>query len=867
LESGQLIYKFEEENKVMTVNSKSKKCIVLSQGPPPTPEHTKVEGGGLRCWGLAKGLKAANSNLDMTVAYHDSYRSDDFTSKHEKINLCTWDIDNVGELIQGYDTVVVSYCMGDLSVKVADVIRPDQQLVLDCYVPIYVEVSARNAEDVEAEYHAFHNDAGRWAHVLRRGDLFLCASKEQKKYYLGVLSAVGRINPITYDQDLILITPYGIYRDDVPTATHAPITKLIKENGYKKILWFGGIYPWFDLRNLVEAAAQVSKKIPSKLVIVGAKNPFNTHPDFVKRYDELVDFINSKKEYQELVVFQDWVKFEDRANWYLDSDLVVVANKEGQENKLAWRTRLVDFMWADLPVITNGGDPLGEELIENGAAARFTSLEADDMSKDIIKLLESPQTLQTMQKNMGKLKKDYYWDVVTSRLAELVSSHERASDLERFGSVEIIPAAPGGVKGKAKKVVRKARELPGYTKRHGVRNTSHAIATIASRKIGNRINKKTRNPKVLFFAHQLDRSGAPTVFMDALQNLLDTKKLPVEFHTFNPAHKDNIARLNKLGIKPKLHLNREISYNFVAGDVIVFNTVAHSGPMKEAAFNSLESNEANKLIWYIHEDEPELIFSGYEKKRISKLLKDNKIVIFIAAKRTAENYRKYFNNTTNIRIQDHRLVYDKKYHKVREASDFDRIRFILPGAVADGRKGQLPVLYALTFLQKYLISKDTATYRDYSLTYVGLGNDFLSRQIQKHAKKALGAKFRAFNNVSHAEIMKLDMDSNMTICYSLRECLPLFVFEGMITGHPLLRNDSSGVDEQLKEGKNGYLLPSDDIVEMAEIFERVLNKKKTSNKLLASMSEESYEIAHALKDKTYEKITREIISSYTGKHE
>ena len=317
----------------------SKKCLVLSSGPVPVPEHPIVEGGGLRCWGLAKGIKQNSPSTDVVVAYHESHLKGVGTKKHQGIGVTTWSMDSIRDLLKDFDSVIVSYCMGDLSTVVADSLRPDQQLILDCYVPIYVEVSARNSSDLNQEYYAFQNDIGRWAHVLRRGDLFLCASEAQKKYYQGVLSAVGRLNPATYGTTMILVVPYGIYRDDSPVARHNPIGELTRGKRVKNILWFGGIYPWFDLRNLVEAVAIVNHTTPVKLIIVGAKNPFNSHPDFLRRYDELVDFIKSKQAYKELVVLQDWVKFEDRADWYLNSDLVVVVNKEGEENKLAWRTR------------------------------------------------------------------------------------------------------------------------------------------------------------------------------------------------------------------------------------------------------------------------------------------------------------------------------------------------------------------------------------------------------------------------------------------------------------------------------------------------------------------------------------------------
>ena len=76
--------------------------------------------------------------------------------------------------------------------------------------PIYVEVSAHDSDDREAEYRDYVAELARWNKVLLRGDYFLCASETQKIFYTGVLSVLGRINPLTYGQDVIHVVPYGI---------------------------------------------------------------------------------------------------------------------------------------------------------------------------------------------------------------------------------------------------------------------------------------------------------------------------------------------------------------------------------------------------------------------------------------------------------------------------------------------------------------------------------------------------------------------------------------------------------------------------------------------------------------------------------
>ena len=830
----------------------SKRVLILSNGPVPTPEHTTVEGGGLRCWGLAQGLRANDPQLEITVAYNEHFRQEKFTQTQDGISLATWREGSTDELLAQFDTILVSYCMGGLSVEVTRKIRPDQQLILDCYVPIYVEVSAREAKDMEQEYYAFMADVSRWDEVLKRGDFFLCASSAQKDYYKGVLSAVGRINPATYNDDLILIAPYGIYREPA-VQQNRPINAMIGANAdkYKKILWFGGIYPWFDLRDLVDAVAKLNKTVPAKLIIVGARNPFNSHPDFTRRYDELVEYI-AKPELSELVLMQDWVPFDDRVDWYLDSDIVTVVNRLGEENKLAWRTRLVDFVWADLPIITNGGDPLGEELIANGAAAKFTGISSSEMASDLEALLGDDKRLTQLKNNINKLRPNYYWDTLTRSVAERIANGDRASDLAHVGMYDF-NVRPGANISTPVRIYRKMKKIPAYAKKHGIRNTAYAMQGVVYR----RVNKYTQKlappePKMVFVSHQLDMSGAPFVLIDMVKEVKQLyPQIKVEFISYPPTHHQNIKVLNQMGVKPRIFMDRDAIPALGDQDVVVLNTVAHSEGLKEEIFSRLESGRLQKLIWYVHEDDPELLFREDERRRIKHLLQEHKMKFLIAAKKMRENYIKHFETEEGIIYETYRLVIDKEFHRVREANDFsDKLSFCLPGTVGDGRKGQLPVFYAFDFFYKHYYEANPSLYRDFEVVFIGLRDDFLSRQLKFHAA-SLDGRFKHFPHVTHTENLKIVAQSNITICYSIRECLPLFVFEGMLSGHPILRNNCSGIDEQLVEGKNGYELETDNYWHLVETLERVLNKQKTPDDVLVAMSQASYDIGVAQEKHSY----------------
>ena len=130
----------------------------------------------MRAWGLAKGLHA--NGVRVTVAVNSSFLQD--TEEYEGIHLTNWTLDHKFiDLVNSYDMVIMSYCMGDPSVFVARHISTEVIFVLDLYVPIYVEVSARDSDDVAREYSYYMRDIQGYNEVLERGDYVMCANSYQ----------------------------------------------------------------------------------------------------------------------------------------------------------------------------------------------------------------------------------------------------------------------------------------------------------------------------------------------------------------------------------------------------------------------------------------------------------------------------------------------------------------------------------------------------------------------------------------------------------------------------------------------------------------------------------------------------------------
>ena len=830
-----------------------KKILIISNGPVPAPEIKNVEGGGLRAWGLANGLQNnSKDKYEVEVSYNQVFKQDNFTDELNGIKISTWEISTLADKIQEFDSVLVSYNAGDITQTVVDNIRQDQQLILDGYVPIHIEMSARNSDNLDREYDAFNFENKIWTKALRRGDILLCANEAQKKFYTGVMAQVGRINPITYgDEDLIQIVPYGIYREKA-VAKNDPVSKLVKNKKAFKLLWFGGIYPWFDLTNLLEAVKNANKTTPIELIMVGVKNPFNQHPDFIKRYEEVMDYIKNNN-MDEIVHVTDWVKFEDRAEWYLGSDAVVLINNIGMENTLAWRTRLVDYVWADLPIVTNGGDPMSDILEANKAVYILPDLDVKTIEKEIIKISKDKETLKQVSTNLSKVRRLFYWDKVTENLSKLISKGYKPADAGLLKEVEILnsPVLQNAGGSRIVRAKNKARRITGKALRYYKNNGFAATYKIATDKVVRKIKRKTvskidKKPKIIIVSHQLDNTGAPFVAMDLafdIQKQVKNLGRKLKFIAFTPINIENVRELKKAGIEVEIYTDRNLWLNYNKGDIVILNSFGLSRAVTHSTIQAAKNNTLDAFYWYGHEATPERFVDLDTRDEFVKLLESNKAKLYAVSKGSAEAYKEFFGTDKDTEVMNFRFDFPSDRFAVKDPEDFEKLDFIVTGAVSDGRKGQLPILYAFLNFYNNFYKKNPKTYRDFSLKFIGVDEaGYIKKQMEVSAK-GLDGKCEIVGQIPRAKVLDFVEEANMTICYSYHESMGIFVYEGMAFGHPIIRNDCYGQEEQLIDGGNGWAVRNDNYQTLCDAIEESLNLEKTSNDKLAKMSKVSEEIA------------------------
>jgi glycosyltransferase involved in cell wall biosynthesis len=137
------------------------------------------------------------------------------------------------------------------------------------------------------------------------------------------------------------------------------------------LLYFGGVYDWYDPEPLLSAWPLVRERVPgARLLFSGNPNP-ETTPQ--RAWGEARERARRLDPSGREIVFSPWVPYESRADLYAASDLAVSICGEGLETDLASRTRLLDAAWGGLPSVSVGGGGLARELEEAGAGRRSGS--------------------------------------------------------------------------------------------------------------------------------------------------------------------------------------------------------------------------------------------------------------------------------------------------------------------------------------------------------------------------------------------------------------------------------------------------------------------------------------------------------------
>mgnify|MGYP001571527892 CR=1 FL=1 len=295
----------------------------------------------------------------------------------------------------------------------------DKHLVVDLVVPQPVEGLHYFSQFKEDGFKLYSTAQRRMRRTLLIGDLFLAASEKQRLFWLGAVLSSRCLPPsyITEDptlEKMVTLAPTGLN-----------LCSALSSKGKKgRLLWGGGLWDWTDPETLVRAAASLQH---DELVV---HFPGTRHPDARVPSSKNVAIIEELRRDSAVKVELEagWRSADERVNYLEEAMIGVSLHRAGVEATLSWRFRILDYLWAGLPVIVTAGCPLAELVEKFDAGMVIPPCNVKACAEAIDKLVFDGDCYAKCCQGVLELREELDWQKTLAPLLAFCDSPHKAPD-------------------------------------------------------------------------------------------------------------------------------------------------------------------------------------------------------------------------------------------------------------------------------------------------------------------------------------------------------------------------------------------------------------------------------------------------------
>jgi glycosyltransferase involved in cell wall biosynthesis len=315
------------------------------------------------------------------------------------------------------------------------VARTDRMLIADAYDPMHLEMLEQGRELPPSTWELRVSTARDALNdQLRRADLVLCASERQRLLYLGQLAGLGRLNPATYAADgdlrgLLAVVPFGLEPSPPVPAAGGGMRSVVPgiDADSRVLIWGGGVYSWFDPLTLIRALVLAREREPRiRLFFLGTRHPGVDEMGIVREAFDLATSLGL--EGREVVFNDTWVPYDRRGAYLVEADAGVSTHHVHVETTFSFRTRILDYLWAGLPMVVTEGDGFAELVETEGLGLVVPANDVDALADALTRVLADSVEVREWRANVARVRERFVWSVVLRPLLEAVAHPRRAAD-------------------------------------------------------------------------------------------------------------------------------------------------------------------------------------------------------------------------------------------------------------------------------------------------------------------------------------------------------------------------------------------------------------------------------------------------------
>lgn len=376
---------------------------------------TQMAGPGIRYWEFARQLSRQHR---VTLVTPNQSRL-----LHPRFQILQRTRQTLTRCLKASDVVITQGYLFPL----APLMMTNTPVVIDLYDPLPIEVLEHHAHLSLREAQLSQSYCvARTKLLLQRGDFFLYSHDRQRDYWLGMLTAVGRVNHQEYRREARLShlfghVPYGI-SDHPPVQTQSVLRgpKGPFTDSDTIVLWGGGLWNWFDPCSVIRAMHRISaERHDIKLLFLGGKRAEGETNGLNIAYgtQEAITLSQQLGLYNRSVFFHDtWVPYQERQQYFLEADLGISTHCDSLETRFAFRTRLLDYFWADLPIITTRGDYLSDLVEQQQLGIVVDPASVEQIYEALVRLTDVHSFREQCRENIRHIRTRYLWSRVLEPL-------------------------------------------------------------------------------------------------------------------------------------------------------------------------------------------------------------------------------------------------------------------------------------------------------------------------------------------------------------------------------------------------------------------------------------------------------------------
>ncbi len=397
--------------------------------------NPQMAGPGIRYWEFARHLSKTHT---VTVLTPNAS-----TLSHPRFQLVQNTRQSLAAAISGADVIVTQ----GYGYPLAQVYQSRLPLVVDLYDPLPIELLEHHAHLPLLDAQLSQSYCVERAKCLmRRGDFFLYSHQLQRAYWLGMLTAMGRVQHMHYREtpdfsDVLGCVPYGI-SDHEPVQTRhairgvdAAFSEAISDTD-TVLLWGGGLWNWFDPCSVIHALGDISRtRQDIKLVFLATarSNQHATQLDIAYATDQALALSRELGLYNRLVFFNEsWVPYADRQNFLLDANIGVSTHFKTLETEFSFRTRILDYLWTELPILSTTGDYLSELVERHQLGITVEPQNIAQLKHAILRLADDQVFVEQCKANIREIRRHMTWSRVVMPLEAFCAAPYRTSKLTQI---------------------------------------------------------------------------------------------------------------------------------------------------------------------------------------------------------------------------------------------------------------------------------------------------------------------------------------------------------------------------------------------------------------------------------------------------